>query len=199
MAQGIKTEILSRITESAEHSVFFINDFSNLGSVETIRKALAEAVSMGLLEHLAHGIYAKPMNSRFGLVPIPLEIIAKEIASRDKVQIMPTGTTAANILGLSTQIPMVVTFLTTGSSRSINIGNRVLKFRHAAPRNFAFKGSTIPLIIQAFKDLEKENIGEIEISKIKTYLSKANDKNMICEDILLAPQWIQSIIKPLIS
>ena len=138
MAQGIKTERLSIITESAEHSVFFINDFSKLGSVETIRKTLAEAVSMGLLEHLAHGIYAKPMNSRFGLVPIPLEIIAKEIASRDKVQIMPTGTTAANILGLSTQIPMVVTFLTTGSSRSINIGNRVLKFRHAAPRNFAF-------------------------------------------------------------
>ena len=196
---SIKDQILKKVTESTEHSVFFIGDFTDLGAAETVRKALKEAVSQNLLEHIAHGIYVKPMNSRFGIVPIPLEIIAREIATRDHVQIMPTGSTAANILGLSTQIPMVVTFLTTGASRSINVGNRTLKFRHAAPRNFAFKGSTIPLIIQAFKDIEKENIRETELSCIKEYLSKAMDKNVLHEDVQLAPQWIQSIIKPLIN
>lgn len=196
---GIKARILDKIAKSEEHSVFFINNFADLASVETIRKVLAEAVNLHLLDHIAHGIYVKPMNSRFGIVPIPLEIIAKEIAYRDHVQIMPTGAIASNILGLSTQVPMVVTYLTTGSSRSINIGTRVLRFRHAAPRNFAFKGSTVPLIIQAFKDIEKENIGENEITAIKKYISGAVDKDVIYEDLLLAPQWIQSIIKPLIS
>lgn len=196
---GIKEKILKQVSESADHSVFFIGDFADLGSVETIRKALKEAVNQNMLEHIAHGIYVKPMNSRFGIVPIPLETIAKEIALRDRVQIMPAGSTAANILGLSTQIPMVVSFLTTGSSRSINVGNRTIKFRHAAPRNFAFKGSTIPLIIQAFKDIGKENIGEKELSAVKAYISKAMDKNVMHEDILLAPQWIQAIIKPYIN
>ena len=137
------------------------------------------------------------MNSRFGIVPIPLETIAKEIALGSRTN-NACRRTAANILGLP-QIPMVVSFLTTGSSRSINVGNRTIKFRHAAPRNFAFKGSTIPLIIQAFKDIGKENIGEKELSAVKAYISKAMDKNVMSEDILLAPQWIQSIIKPYIN
>ena len=78
---------------------------------------------MGLVEHIAHGIYAKPMISRFGKVPVPLEAVAMEIAVRDNVQILPTGLTAANILGVSTQIPLTVSFITTGSSRVINVGN----------------------------------------------------------------------------
>lgn len=196
---GIKETILKTVSESPGHSVFFIGDFAELGSVETIRKALKEGANQGLLEHIAHGIYAKPMVSRFGIVPIPLEIIAKEIAIRDRVQIMPTGSTAANILGISTQIPMVVSFLTTGSSRTIKVGKRVIKFRHAAPRNFSFKGSTVPLIIQAFKDIEKENLGEREMSAAKEYISKALDKTAMIEDILLAPQWIQTLIKPYIN
>lgn len=196
---GIKETILKTVSESPGHSVFFIGDFAELGSVETIRKALKEGTNQGLLEHIAHGIYAKPMVSRFGIVPIPLEIIAKEIAIRDRVQIMPTGSTAANILGISTQIPMVVSFLTTGSSRAIKVGKRVIKFRHSAPRNFSFKGSTVPLIIQAFKDIEKENLGEREMSAVKEYISKALDKTAMIEDILLAPQWIQTLIKPYIN
>jgi hypothetical protein len=196
---GIKESIFKHISESPNHSVFFIGDFAELGSVETIRKALKEAANQGLVDHIAHGIYAKPMLSKFGIVPIPLEIVAKEIAIRDRVQIMPTGSTAANILGLSTQIPMVVSFLTTGSSRNIKIGKRLIKFRHAAPRNFSFEGFTIPLVIQAFKDIEKENIGEEELSIVKEYISKAFDKQAIIHDILMAPQWIQTILKQYIN
>ena len=120
--QQIKATILKRIEERAAHSVFFIGDFTQLGSAETVRKALKEASDMGLVEHIAHGIYAKLAISRFGKVPVPLEIVAMEIAARDNVQILPTGLTAANILGLSTQIPLTVSFITTGSSRVINVG-----------------------------------------------------------------------------
>ena len=59
--QQIKATILKRIEESAAHSVFFIGDFTQLGSAETVRKALKEASDMGLVEHIAHGIYAQPI------------------------------------------------------------------------------------------------------------------------------------------
>ena len=193
--KNIKTTILNRIERSPEHSIFFLNDFARITSLETVRKVLSQACDTGLLTHVAHGIYVKPMMSRFGEVPIPLEKIAEEIAARDHVQIMPTGSTAANMLGLSTQVTMTVSYITTGASREIKIGNRSIRFRRAAPRNFAYKGRTIPLIVQAFKELGKDNIRENELSAISRYMSMANDKETFTEDILLAPMWIQNLIK----
>lgn len=196
---SIKSAILKFLEESPDHSIFFLNDFGEYGSVETVRKVLLQARSEGLVSHLSHGIYVKPMQSRFGEVPPPLEIIAKAIAKRDHVKIMPTGSTAANVLGLSTQVPMTVSYLTTGSSRIIPIGKRTIKFKHAAPRNFAYKGKTIPLIVQALKDIGEKNINEQIISGLTSYLAKASDSSTFNEDLLLAPAWIQTIIKPLIQ
>ena len=88
--QQIKTTIFRRIEEGTAHSIFFIGDFTEVGSAETVRKALKEASDMGMIEHIAHGIYAKPMISRFGKVPVPLEAVAMEVAARDNVQILPT-------------------------------------------------------------------------------------------------------------
>ncbi len=196
---NIKQTIFKYLQESPEHSIFFLGDFAEYGSVETIRKILLQARIQGLITHLSHGIYLKPTHSRFGEVPPPMEAVAKEIAERDHVEIMPTGSTAANILGLSTQVPMVVSFLTTGSSRTIKIGKRAIKFKHAAPRNFAYKGKTIPLIVQALKELGEANITEQTKSALSACITKANDNHTFSEDILLAPAWIQTIIKPIIK
>ncbi len=139
------------------------------------------------------------MYSRFGEVPPSLESVAQEIADRDNVKIMPTGSTAANILGISTQIPMTLSYLTTGSSRTINIGNSMIDFKHAAPKNFVYKGTTIPLIVQALRDLGEKNISEETLSSLSRYIANAKDKNVLSQDIINAPAWIQSKVKPLIA
>lgn len=195
----IKSTIFARIESSPDNTIFFLNDFSELGSTETIRKVLFQARIQGLIIHLSHGIYIKPMQSRFGEVPPTLEKIAEAIAERDHAEITYTGSTAANILGLSTQVPMVASYLTTGSSRNIHIGNRVIQFKHAAPRHFAYNGKTIPLIVQALRDLGKSNINEHTLSILSSYIDKSTDHNTFERDILLAPTWIQTIIKPLIK
>lgn len=199
MCESIKSIIFKRLEESPPHSIFFLSDFVELGSLETIRKVFLQARLAGLVSHLSHGIYVRPMISRFGEVPPPLETVAKEIAKRDYVKIMPTGSTAANLLGLSTQIPMNVSYLTTGSSRKINIGNRFIQFKHAAPKNFAYKGTTIPLIVQALRELGEKNINEETLSSLALYIEKAKDKDSFVSDLILAPVWIQSIIKPLVT
>lgn len=198
MKGDIKASILRQIEESPENSIFFLSDFSGEGAIESVRKIFLQARLSGVLVHLTHGIYAKPKKSRFGVVPPSLELIAKKIAERDHVQIVPSGYTAINLLGLSTQVPMTLTYLTTGSTREVKIGNRSIKFRHAAHKNFAAKGQTVILIIQALKELGKDNIGQSEISQLKSYIAQAKDRNLIPEDLLLAPQWIQKFLKPLI-
>lgn len=195
----IKYVVFRTIEESPGHSVFFLSDFAEITSLETIRKVLSQACEANMLTRVAHGIYVKPMISRFGEVPVPVESVAQAIAQRDHAQIIPTGSSAANILGLSTQVPMVVSYITTGSSRTVNIGNRALKFRHAAPRNFAYKGSSVPLVVQAFKELGEENIGERELSVVSKFLSEAKDRNTQSSDILLAPMWIQNKLRNFIK
>lgn len=193
----IKQSVMKKINESHTHSIFFISDYTNIGSAETIRKILHDATIDGILEKAGHGIYFKPKVSRFGKIPIPLEKIAKEIAERDRSEILPTGSTAANLIGLSTQIPMNLSYITTGATRKINIGGREISFRHASPKNFAAKGNTIPLLIQGIREIGKENISETEYAAIKRFIDKQNDP-YFQEDLRLAPAWIQKILKRLI-
>lgn len=191
---NIKISIMRSIDESQPHSIFFISDYAGLGAAETIRKILYEATLSGVLEKAGHGIYIKPKVSRFGKVPVPLEKIAKEIALRDKCEILPTGSTAANLIGLSTQVPMNLSYITTGSTRTIKIGDRKISFRHASPRNFAAKGRVMPLLIQGIREIGEQNIKGEQYEAISRFIDRMNDP-YLQEDLLLAPAWIQRIIK----
>ena len=195
---NIKSTVLEKIVESQPHSVFFIADYTDLGAAETIRKILFEATLRGILEKAAHGIYVKPKVSRFGKVPIPLEKLAKEIADRDKCRILPTGSTAANLIGLSTQVPMNLSYITTGSTRTVEIGNRKIFFRHASPKKFAAKGTAMPLLIQGLREISEENIAGAEFEAIRRFIEKQQDP-YLQEDLRLAPIWIQRIIKKILQ
>lgn len=192
----IKDNVMKQIAQSDPHSVFFISDFANIGSPETIRKIFFQATANNTLEKVGKGIYVKPKESRFGRVPVSLEKIALEIAERDKCQILPTGSTAANMIGLSTQIPMNLTYITTGSTRTVEIGNRSLNFRHASPKNFASKGKIIPILIQGMREIGQKNMSEMHFAAIIDFIKKTPDPYLE-EDLPLAPMWIQKIIKRL--
>ncbi len=202
MAKGqhdnMKLSVMKEIDGSTPHSIFFISDFTDKGAAETIRKILYEATLSGVLEKAGHGIYFKPKSSRFGLVPIPLEKIARKIAERDKCEILPAGSFAANLIGLSTQVPMNLSYITTGSTRTINIGERKIYFRHASPKNFAAKGHVMPLLIQGIKEIGEENITDSDYGTIRSFIDKQKDP-YLREDLLLAPAWIQRVIKKLIQ
>lgn len=101
----IKELVMKKIEDSKPITVFFITDFLELGSPETLRKIFVEAVFQDKLSRASKRIYFKPKNSKYGIVPPSLEEIAEVVAKRDKCQIIPTGYTKANIIGISTQIP----------------------------------------------------------------------------------------------
>lgn len=194
----IKKCIMSIIENCEPHSIFFISDFVDIGSPETIRKIFFQATEDGTLERVGQGIYVKPKESRFGRVPVSVEKIAQKIADRDKCQILPTGSTAANMIGLSTQVPMNQSYITTGSTRTIVFGKRKLNFRHASPKNFASKGKVIPILIQGMREVGENNMTDMQYTAIKNFIEKTPDK-YLNEDLLLAPTWIQKIIKRLIQ
>jgi hypothetical protein len=123
------------------------------------------------------------------------EEIAQAIAKRDKARIVPAGAYAMNRLGLSTQVPMNVVYLTDGTPRKVLInGNRGILFKHVSPRNLAFQNQLALLINSALKEIGQENITEEDKSRIKALVLK-EPKDSILQDLKLMPDWIASIIR----
>ena len=181
-----------------EDSVLFRSDFPEYHP-EFVGETLSELTSEGILVKLAQGIYAKPRMSRFGAVLPSIEKIVQAIAVRDNAEVLPSGMTALNVLGLSTQVPMNYTYLTTGSERTINLTNRQVVLKRGVPKNFCYETRLIALLVQALRTLKQDNVGQEELQTIRTLMAKEPDKDTLAKDVDKMPAWMKRIIKPMLK
>jgi len=197
---NISSKIRQRITKGKTGKIFFAKDFNDIGNDELINKALFRLEKNKILVRLSHGLYLYPIvDKELGvMLPAP-ETIAKAIAKRDNARIVPTGNHAMNLLGLSTQVPMNVVYMTDGSPRKVTIGKRKITFKKTSPRNFMYKGKIIPLIVAALKTIGKDNVIPEYITRFEQILTQSEDKQILLNDANQAPAWIKKIIIPLID
>jgi len=146
-----------------------------------------------VIHHLSRGVYLKAEATKYGLVYPPLEVIAEAIARRDNAQVIPTGATAQNILGLSTQVPMNAVFLTSGSARKIKLGGSTITFRRAVPKNFAVKGRYTCLIVQALRSIGEGNVTAEDLVQVDELIRKHPEPETIEGDLAAMPSWIRKI------
>lgn len=187
-----------RIEAMPEDSVLFRSDFPEYHS-EFVGETLAELTKEGVLVKLAQGIYAKPRMSRFGAVLPSVEKIVQAIAVRDNAKVLPSGMTALNALGLSTQVPMNYTYLTTGSERAVKLTNRQVVLKRGVPKNFWYETRLIALLVQALKTLKQENVGQEELQIIRSLIEKEPDKEALAKDVDKMPAWMKRLIKPMLK
>ena len=195
----IVIQILNKIKKARRGTLFFGEDFISKGNYEAIRKALQRLVKSGELSRIATGIYVRPeIDPVIGPVTPGIEEIARAIARRDKARIIPTGIYALNRLGLSTQVPTNIVYLTDGAARKVRVGNRTITFKKATPKNVAAIGSISGLIIQALKTIGREKATPDEVEKIVSLLR--NEKaTHLQHDLRLAPEWIRQIMRKAIN
>ena len=190
---SIHSQILLKIKRFPKGKPIFPADFKGRGSEAAIKMTLLRLVKEGKLDRVAHGIYVVPkVNPRLGKIPPSLEEIAQAIADRDHARIRPSGVYALNRLGLSTQVPMKLVYITDGAPRHVRVGGRTIKFKTASPRTMAYKGKISGLVVQAFRELGQKGVTSEMTSKVKALLR--NEKpDIIKEDAKLAPYWIARI------
>lgn len=197
--QSIEEQIERLILDKPRGTLFFPEDFEYTGSSEAIRKALQRLENKGSIRRVAHGIYVRPKESSYiGEVMPTAEEVAEGIAKRDKIRIVPTGIYALHALGLSTQIPLKLVFLTDGAARSINVGKRTIKLKRTTPKNLMAKGKISSLVIQALREIGKDKASQTELKQIIKLL-KEEDQQLLKNDIKLAPEWIKQIMKEAIN
>jgi len=196
---SITSKIKQQIVSSEKGSIFFPDDFVDLGSSDAIRQSLRRLCNEGVIIRVAQGIYCYPVIEEklgLGILQPSFDQIAEAMAKRDCARIVPAGAYALNILGLSTQIPMNYVYLTDGSKREVEISNgRTIKFKNTAPKNLAFQSRLAMLITFALKSLKKkENVEDWQIKRISELL-KNEPKESVMADLKLMPVWIRDIIK----
>jgi len=193
LEDAVVQKIKNTINRSKYGEVFFASSFPKY-DVEYVTKLLAKFEKEGLIHRIAKGVYIKAKGTRFGIIYPSAYEIASKIAKRDKAKIIPTGTTAENLLGFSTQVPMNTAFLTTGSSRKLELGDRIVTLKHGAPKNFAYKGKLMPELVQALRSIGEKNITPDDSKIIHQLLTTTPETETIAHDLLLAPVWIRNLI-----
>jgi Family of unknown function (DUF6088) len=190
----VENKIAKVLKSESKGSILFVDNFLDFGNPESIKKALLRLKEKEVLVRLAHGIYLYPkIDKELGVLFPSTEDIAKAISRRDKARIVPTGVQALNKLGLSTQVPMKVVYLTDGAARSIKVGKRIITFKNTSPKNLLAKGEISSLVIQALKTIGQSKVDDEIIMKIQTLLKKEKIENII-SDAKLAPAWINKIL-----
>ena len=193
--QSTDDKVIAKIKKAKSGSLFFTEDFLAFGTSKTIAKALERLVEKKEINRVARGIYARLQTDPIlGVLNPSTEAIAQAIAKRDKARIIPTGSRALNALGLSTQVPMNVVYLTDGAARKITIGKRKIVFKKTAPKNLATIGKISGLVIQAAKEIGKDKLYDHEKEIIIKQLKK-EEPYRLEHDIKLAPEWIRIIMR----
>ena len=190
--QSIHSQLEDKILSLKKGAIVFVSDFAEFGTAENVKKVLLRLEKKQLLVRLAHGIYLYPkIDKELGILYPSTESIAEAIAKRDKIRIIPTSIYALQQLGISTQIPMNVIYLTDGAPRKIKVGKRTITFKKTAPKNLAIKNKVLSNIVQGFKELGKENITDEIRQKINQALQKV-PVEILKEEILNAPVWVRN-------
>jgi hypothetical protein len=148
---------------------------------------------------LARGLYDYPrIDSELGPLSPTIDAVAKALKGRDNIRLQPSGGYAANLLGLSEQVPTKVVFLTDGPARKVQIGKQVITLKHTTTGAMATAGRVSGLVIQALRHIGKNNVNDSILKRLQQNISD-QDKEKLLQDVRYAPTWIAADIRRILK
>ncbi|HUX39777.1 MAG TPA: DUF6088 family protein [Rectinemataceae bacterium] len=189
-------KLLSRIYGMKRGWCFTPKDFLDLGSPSAIWQALSRLEKIGTIRKLMRGVYDYPEKNTFleGYASPDPDRVARTIARGNSWNIIPDGTTALNLLGLSTQVPAEWSYLTDGQNRRYEMDTVRIVFRKRANKEATELSRDAAIVVQAIKALGKENIDERVLEKLSGYLS-ASSWPKIIRECRYVSGWVLDVLK----
>jgi hypothetical protein len=127
------------------------------------------------------------------VVQSPDELI-QAWARKNGLRVIPSGAYAANLLGLTTQVPAKITYYTNGRTRSITLGPYSVKLLNRGPKTMDVKGQTAPLVFQALRHLGQKGVAPKAIRYLRSKLSK-KERAELKRNLRYAAVWMKPIIE----
>jgi len=189
-------QIKSRILSSKPGSMFITSDFFDIADTQVVNKALSRLEKSKVLRRILRGVYEYPEYSEFlgeYIAPDP-DSVARALARSFGWSVSPCGDTALNMLGLSTQIPSVWSYVSDGPYKEYSYDNVIIRFRHRTNREISGLSPKTSLMIQALKTLGKERIDGEVVRKLSDILTD-KEKQIMLKEARHATSWIYETIK----
>jgi predicted ATP-dependent Lon-type protease len=193
--KSVKDKILARIYGRGRGSVISATDFLTEFKRDDIDKALSLLCKSGTIKRVMSGIYLYPEWSELlqQYLSPDSDSVVQALARKYDWRIQPTGNTALNYLGLSTQVPGRIVYLSDGPSREYAYGNQKIQFKNTKLTEIGLKHRESALVVSALKALGKENVNAEIIAKLKDKFNE-DTWERIFKDTAKVTGWIREII-----
>ena len=196
MKTGYSKQIQERINGADVGTIFMNSDFADIADSETIRRNLNRLTKIGMLRRILKGVYEKPKYSKLldEYVAADPDAVAKALARSYHWTIVPCGNTALNLLGLSTQVTAVWSYISDGPYKTYEWNSTKLEFKHRTNRQISFMSESTTLVVEAIKTLGKERIDEGVINNLKNRVPEDKRKQLL-EEATGVSEWIYEVIR----
>ena len=220
--QPIEKQIVSRIYGRGRGWAFSANDFAADFGRGTVDWVLSKLLASATIRRVYRGVYDYPKYSELlqqRLSP-DFDQVAQAFARKFNWRIQPSGDAALNLLGLSTQLPGRLVYLSDGPNREYRIGESgesgegdegdeggkrsgdggdrashfTLEFKKSALKDVGFKYRESGLLVQALKALGKKRVDDTVIATLRKQLDEATCKRVL-RDTVTATGWVYDAIK----
>jgi len=194
---SVDATVARRVQRAAAGTVFTPALFARAGNRAAVDKALQRLVERGGLRRLARGLYDKPRDDPLlGLLWPSVDEVVRALMGKDRLRLQPTGAYAANLLGLTEQVPARVEFLTDGTGRTVQVGPMRIVLKRTTPRQMAAAGRSSGLVIQALRSLGAAHVNADRLERLRRTLP-ANERRALLADLALAPSWMRPLLRQL--
>jgi hypothetical protein len=163
-----------------------------LGSRAALDQALSRLVRRGKLLRAGRGVYVAPVSSRFGSRAPSAQKVVEELSVRRGETIAPSGASAANALGLTTQVPTRMVYLTSGRSRKITLGKQIVHLQHAPAWQLTLAREPAGEIIRALAWAGPERVNQA-LKEIETKVPRSEFQRISQQSSLL-PMWMAAAL-----
>ncbi len=198
-AGSVDSLLQRRIRRMKPGTVFTPRDLATVGSRTAVASALSRQLKAGALKQPARGLYQVPVtHPLLGELHASPEQIAKALAGKNHLKLQPSGAYAANLLGLSDQVPQRIVYLTDGTPRQVRIGKQYIVLRRTTPKNMATANRISGLVIQAMRYLGQRHVNRAVIEKLHKRLG-SKERAQLLKDVSLAAVWIGERMREIAS
>ena len=194
---SIAAAISRKVRRAKPGTLFTPALFAGLGGCAAVDKALQRLVTRDELRRLSRGLYDKPrQDPLLGILWPSVDAVVAALTGKGKLRPQPTGAYAANLLGLSDQVPARVEFLTDGTGRTVKAGPMQIVLKLTRPRQMAAAGRTSGLVIQALRSHRPEHMTPQRLAKLMRSVP-VTERCTLLDDLTLASGWMQPTLRAL--
>lgn len=197
--KSVKNQIAKKIFRGRPGKAYCARSFDLGVRQRAVNQALYRLAQEGVIRRVAQGIYERPkIHPKFGTMPPRLEEVARasvlKVEGR-RAKLQRSGAATANLLGLYEQVPARNVYLTTGSSRVVDVEvggwRQTIEFRHVEPGQLQKPGTMAESLFQAMRFLGK---GGLQAAQLKELAESLPEREL--DRLTRTPIWFETISKP---